>query len=170
MYSCRMSNTQSNETSSGIAGLQPPGELEFSRPETWPRWLKRFERYLSVSDATCRGDKKKIDMLCYLMGERAEEILSQVMPDLNATTLYEAIKIKFNGYFAPKKNVVFERFKFNSRTQQTDESVDSFVTALYTLAETCEFGELKEDLIRDRLVIGIRDSRTDAAHSGSKDE
>lgn len=154
-----MSNTQSSETSSGIAGLQPPGELEFSRPETWPRWLKRFERYLSVSNAACRGDKEKIDMLCYLMGERAEEILSQIMPDLSATTSYEAVKIKFNGYFAPKKNVVFERFKFNSRMQQTDESVDSFVTALYTLAETCEFGELKEDLIRDRLVIGIRDSR-----------
>lgn len=40
------------------------------------------------------------------------------------------------------------------------ESVDSFVTALYSLAETCEYGALKEELIRDRIVIGVRDART----------
>ena len=112
-----------------------------------------------MSNGASRGNKEKIDILCYVMGEQSEEILSQIMPALNAETTYEAVKAKFNGYFAPKKNVVFERYRFNSRVQQTDESVDSFVTALYTLAETCEFGELKEDLIRDRVVIGIRDPR-----------
>ena len=30
--------------------------------------------------------------------------------------------------------------------------------ALRTVAETCEFGPLKEDLTRDRLVCGIRDN------------
>ena len=35
---------------------------------------------------------------------------------------------------------------------------DAYTTALSTLAETCEFGSLKEDLIRDRLVCGLRDN------------
>ena len=29
---------------------------------------------------------------------------------------------------------------------------------LYTLAESCEYKETKEEMIRDRLVVGIRDA------------
>ena len=57
-----------------------------------------------------------------------------------------------------KTNVVYERYRFNNRLQESDESIDAYTTAPRTLAETCEFGSLKEDLIRDRLVSGIRDN------------
>ena len=30
--------------------------------------------------------------------------------------------------------------------------------ALYKLAENCDYGDLKEEMIRDRLVVGIRDT------------
>ena len=35
--------------------------------------------------------------------------------------------------------------------------VDSFVTSLHKLAEYCAFGALHNDLIRDRLMVGLRD-------------
>jgi hypothetical protein len=38
--------------------------------------------------------------------------------------------------------------------------VDSFVTALHGLAEYCEYGALKEELIRDRIVVGMSDTKT----------
>ena len=38
------------------------------------------------------------------------------------------------------------------------ESIDSFVAALHGLAEHCNFRDLKEELIRDRLVVGLRDA------------
>ncbi|XP_017887401.1 uncharacterized protein LOC108629314, partial [Ceratina calcarata] len=66
------------------------------------------------------------------MGEKAEEILNQVLPQMSDAT----------------------------RIQQADESADSFMTALHTLAETCDYDTLKVDLIRDRLVIEVRDSKT----------
>ena len=101
-----------------------------------------------------------VDLLCYVMGEKAEEILNQLMPQVNADTTLQTVKDKFTTYFSPKKNTIFERFKFNSRVQQTDESVDTFITALHTLAESCEYNTLKDSLIRDRIVIGVRDTRT----------
>lgn len=67
---------------------------------------------------------------------------------------------KFTEYFSPKKNIIFECYKFNCRKQQVGESVDSFVTALYSLAETCEYDTLKEELIRDRIDISVRDACT----------
>ena len=35
-----------------------------------------------------------------------------------------------------------------------------YVTSLRTLAKTCNFGQLENDLIRDRVVMGIRDNTT----------
>ena len=57
-----------------------------------------------------------------------------------------------------RKNVIFERARFNRRNQLEGESAESYITTLYELAEYCEYGALKTDLIRDRLVVGIRDN------------
>ena len=46
------------------------------------------------------------------------------------------------------------------RVQQEVETVDAYVTTLKTLAKTCNFGQLQDDLLRDRIVIGIKDSAT----------
>ena len=64
----------------------------------------------------------------------------------------------WQNYCIGKTNVIYERYRFNNRSQESDKSIDAYTTALRTLAETCEFGSLKEDLIRDRLVCGIRDN------------
>ena len=37
--------------------------------------------------------------------------------------------------------------------------MDEFVTALYAHVEHCEYGGLKEQMIRVRLVVGLRDSK-----------
>ncbi|KAL9987332.1 hypothetical protein ACROYT_G001621 [Oculina patagonica] len=37
------------------------------------------------------------------------------------------------------------------------ESVDTFIQELYRLAEDCEYGSLKDGLIRDRIVVGVLD-------------
>ena len=34
--------------------------------------------------------------------------------------------------------------------------MDSFITDLYGLARYCNFGALKEELIRDRIVVGLQ--------------
>ena len=52
-------------------------------------------------------------------------------------------------------NIIFERAKFNSRSQRVGESVDSFIIDLYGLARHCNFGALKEELMRNRIVMGL---------------
>ena len=56
-----------------------------------------------------------------------------------------------------KTNIIYERYKFNNRLQEQTETIDTYITTLRALAETCEFGTLKDDLIRDRIVCGVRD-------------
>ena len=54
--------------------------------------------------------------------------------------------------------MIIEHTKFNKRSQLPDEPVEQFITSLYNLAADCNFGELKDKLIRDRIVVRIRDA------------
>uniref|UniRef100_A0A096LW99 CCHC-type domain-containing protein n=1 Tax=Poecilia formosa TaxID=48698 RepID=A0A096LW99_POEFO len=56
-----------------------------------------------------------------------------------------------------RRNVIFERAKFNQRQQETGESIDGFHTALHCLAEYCGYGTLHDEMVRDRFVVGLRD-------------
>lgn len=71
----------------------------------------------------------------------------------------DTILQKFRKYCQPRKNVVFERYKFWERSQKDAEAIDHFVTDLKKRATTCEFGEQKDLMIRDKLIFGVRDQR-----------
>ena len=54
--------------------------------------------------------------------------------------------------------MIIEHTKFNKHSQLPDKPVEQLITSLYNLAADCNFGELKDKLIRDRIVVGIRDA------------
>ena len=62
----------------------------------------------------------------------------------------------FEDYCTPKKNVTYERHVFNTRVQGATEGIDAYVTELCKVSRNCEFGELRDSIIRDRIVCGIR--------------
>ena len=68
--------------------------------------------------------------------------------------------LKFEEHCEPKKNASYERYKFFSRAQESGESIDQYVTILRKLCETCEFGTLKNSLIKDRIVLGVNNTKT----------
>ena len=62
---------------------------------------------------------------------------------------YDAVKAKFEGYFIIKRNVIFERAKFNLRVEKEKEPVDNFIIDLFTLAHYFNYGNLHDELVRD---------------------
>ena len=57
-----------------------------------------------------------------------------------------------------RKNTIFERARFNRCCQGEDKTAEEFITALFALTENCNYDDLREELIRDRLVIRIKDT------------
>ena len=55
--------------------------------------------------------------------------------------------------------MIFKRSKFNQRSQEPDESVETFITSLYSLAEHCSDGNLREEMIKDRTAVGLQDAK-----------
>ncbi|UYV79257.1 K02A2.6-like, partial [Cordylochernes scorpioides] len=138
--------------------IQPPETFDFSTPNEWPKWRKRFERYLVDSGMKKKEEADKIDLLMYLMGDRADDIFRtfRFEKEEEATKIDSVLKA-FDSHFCVRKNIIYERAKFNSRIQEDREPVDEFITSLYKLADSCEFESLHEQLIRDRIVVGVRD-------------
>ncbi|UYV69307.1 K02A2.6-like [Cordylochernes scorpioides] len=138
--------------------IQPPETFDFSTPNEWPKWRKRFERYLVVSGMKKKEEADKIDLFMYLMGDRADDIFRtfKFEKEEEATKIDSVLKA-FDSHFCVRKNIIYERAKFNSRIQEDREPVDEFITSLYKLADSCEFEGLHEQLIRDRIVVEVRD-------------
>jgi len=139
------------------SGFHHPEPFNFSKPEDWLKWARRFERFRVISGMDEKDQKQQVDSLLYCMGDEAEDILTTFTLTTEQLQKYDEVRKCFDSYFVVRKNVIYERAKFNSRVQRDREPVEAFVTALHVLAQTCEFGALREELIRDRIVVGILD-------------
>ena len=71
--------------------------------------------------------------------------------------VYESVCGKFDDFFKVRRNVIFERARFNRQNQLEGEPAEKYIMELYHLTENCEYGVLTNEMIRDRLVVGIRD-------------
>ena len=75
---------------------------------------------------------------------------------LTTKTFNELVKLA-TEHHNPKPSVIIRRFRFNTCVRQQGETITSFVTRLRDIASHCEYGATAKELIRDRLVCGIRD-------------
>ena len=91
------------------------------------------------------------------MGGEADNIVQSLGLTAEDQKKYNEVKKRLEDFFIVKRNVIFERAKFNLRSQQENEAVDMFIKDLHNLTEHCNFGVLREELICDRIVVGIRD-------------
>ena len=138
--------------------VAPPSAFNFSNPEEWLKWIRRFQRFCQASGLSEKSSKNQVNMLVYTMGDAADNILSSFGLTDNDKKKYETVVAKFESPSIKKQNVIFERAKFNQRKQEEGESADASITDLYCLSGHCKYGGLREEMIRDRIVVGLRDS------------
>ena len=103
-----------------------------------------------------------------VMGKECLDIFLNLNCGTEELTINSAHKA-LEDYFLPKKNVVYERYVFNSCFQAPEESIDCYANRLRKLASSCQFGALTEEMICYRLVIGIQDKSTKARLLREKD-
>ena len=138
--------------------VSPPEKFSF-KAEEWPKWVRRFERFRKATGLDEKSGENQVNTLIYTMGEQADDVFASFVLTPEESQDYNEVKGKFEAYFVVKKNVIYERARFNSRIQADNESVSTFITDLHKLAEHCEFQGLKDELIRDRIVVGTKDRK-----------
>lgn len=78
------------------------------------------------------------------------------LTDLSLAQIVEYMK----GHYKKETVEIAEHFKFFKRVQQDKESLADYLAGLRTLAKTCNFGNYLDTALRDQLVCGLCDQKT----------
>ena len=153
---CRSSCQRAHECARG-SHLKLPGKLDFDAPNLaveWKKWRQEIDLYLELA-LTDRTNETKVKLFLYLIGDKGREVYESLSLSPHSELCLKA----FEKYCNPKKNETVERYKFFTRARGDREKLDQFVTDLRVLAATCNFGQLKHSLLRDRIICGIQNSK-----------
>ena len=139
-----------------MPAFQAPSEFDFTKPNTWPDWIQRFRRYRTASKLDREDGTIQVSTLIYCIGVEGERLLSSFRLTADQLNDFDTVVEKFDSHFVPKRNLIHERALFNMRSQKEGENIESYVRSLYELSENTGFQD-REEAIRDRLVLGVRD-------------
>ncbi|XP_053976100.1 uncharacterized protein LOC128874938 isoform X2 [Hylaeus volcanicus] len=140
--------------------VRPPDPLsgDGDMVQNWDRWRKDFVIYLKASDYA----KKSGDIQAYLLrshiGKVGQDAIEKIFPK-NSTERdrVDVLLNKLSNYFNPPKNEVIERYNFFTRVWKPQESIEDYIEDLKQKAATCNFGNMKNSLIRDKIIAGFKD-------------
>ncbi|UYV72493.1 K02A2.6-like [Cordylochernes scorpioides] len=146
---------QINSTLSRMEGIKPPAEfVPYSNEKKWETWRESFEIFAIAVNLESMPLVRQRAILKHIAGEKTVMIYKTFHISENDT--YPNVKEMLDmltNHFKPFKNTIQRRNSFFTCVQNGME----FVTELKHLAQECEFENLTESLIRDRLIIGILD-------------
>ena len=126
--------------------------------ENWKMWCQHMQLLLTGPLAEKKDEQKSSYFLLYI-GQTGRDIYNTWYSPEDTKPTVEELITKFSEYCKPKKNTIMARFKFNSRVQKANENTDQFVTDLRLISQECEYGELRDSLIRDRIIFGTKDNK-----------
>ena len=140
--------------------MASPATLEIFNPEveSIDDYKERFDFHCTAHDIPQR--RRKALFLTRIGREAFIKLKTLVSPtpldDLSLTDIIAAMKLHYK-----KETVeIAERFKFFKRVQHEDEEVPDYVAELRRLGKTCNFGDYLDTALRDQLVCGLKDQKT----------
>ena len=144
-----------------LASIKPPPPLIVSENpvENWKLFKQSWDNYAIIAKLEAQDESYKKALFLHCIGTDALRVyntLTFTEEEKNLSHILDKLETLLIG----EVNETYERFKFNQRQQQDGETFDNYLTAIKSLAKTCNFAELCESLIRDRLVIGIKSNNT----------
>lgn len=125
--------------------------------EQWKLWRQKFENYLVATETNKKPEEVQCAQLLHYLGDEALQIYNSFTFEEAEKNKIKVLIEKFDGYFIPKKNLTYERYKFFNMRQGSNESIEQFVTELKNQAKQCEFADLNDDLVKTTLITGMKD-------------
>ena len=135
------------------------GQLDNFDPnkEHWECYFERFEQFTVINNI---APERQVACLLAVMGPSTYGVLRNlVYPEKPKDKSLDEISTVLEERFTEKKVEIAERFRFYTAVQES-ETIAQFVSRLKKLARYCNFGDKLNDMIRDRLVCGIKDRNT----------
>ena len=147
--------------------LPLPEKLEISSGtlvNNWRKFKRAWENYevaaqlKDLKNPESNKERRAATLLTSLGSDALDILDGLAFDDETQRKNPDAILARLEQYCIGEVNESFERYNFNKRDQEPHESIDAYVSSLRRLAKTCNYGQLTDSLIRDRIIAGIRDN------------
>ena len=133
-------------------------ELKGNTAVNWKRFRQVWDNYEIASRLKTESKEFRTATLLTCIGQEALEIYDGLaFDDETQKKDIDVVLKKLEEFCIGTTNEIYERYLFNKRDQAEGESIDTYVAALRSLSKTCNYGTLTDNLIRDRMVVGILD-------------
>ena len=112
--------------------IKPPIEMDFSTmdgtsvAEKWRRWRMTMELFIELSMSD-KSEKEKCSAFLYIISQAGRDIFNAFVLTAEERDKINVLFAKSESYCKPKRNVTVERYKFNTRTQAAEESIDQLL-------------------------------------------
>ena len=142
-----------------MENLKPPNELDLSPngrttvAEKWRQWKQTMQLFIDLTMSK-NTEKEKCSAFLYTIGQAGRDVYNTMTLGEEEADKIDILFSKFEAYCKPKQNVTIERYRFNTRAQGEEETIDQYVTELRLIAKNCGYGDLEDQLVRDRIVCG----------------
>ena len=144
------------------ANIPVPTKLDISSDieANWRKFLCQWQNYEIASRLDKEESAYRCAVLLACIGEDAQEIYEGLLfKEGDDNKDIKTVLEKFSNFCLGTTHEVYESFRFYSRNQSKEESIDVYVAALRKLSKTCNFQE-PDRMIRDRIVMGVVDDAT----------
>ena len=126
--------------------------------EEWPQYVERMDHFFAANGID-NAHKKKSTFLAVIGPATYTLVRNLVSPDKPGDKSYEELIAALKNHFNPTPSETIQRSKFHSRVRKPGESIAAFVADLRSLAEFCNFGASLDDMLRDRIVCGVNNTK-----------
>ena len=126
--------------------------------EDWTSYTERLEQYFAASDVQ-NAVKQRALLLSSCGASTYQAIRNLTAPNKLTERTFKEIVALVKDHYCPPPSEIVQRFTFNTRSQKEGETIAEFVAELHWLSEHCKFNDSLDDMLRDRVVCGIRDVR-----------
>ena len=128
----------------------------------WQYFCNSWQNYEIATGLNDKANDVRVATLLTIMGKECYQVYENLPLTIDERKDSKAILEKLGQHFEPQRNTIYERYIFNSASQEDQETFEQFLNRLRKLAATCDYGTLLDELLRDRIVVGIRDNATRA--------
>jgi hypothetical protein len=141
--------------------LPAPLNINSNLPVDWKRFKGQWANYVKAAKLNVEPKDRQAAILLACIGSNAYTVYTTFQFE-NKDDCDDPEKLcqAFERYCVGELNVVYERYVFNRRQQEPGETFDSFVGDLRQLVKSCEYATVEDSIVRDRIVLGIRDDVT----------
>ena len=118
------------------------------RGDNWKQFKRDWTYYETASKIDKEEGPVRVAHLLNVIGKDGQDMYETFsLSDTDRTDITKVLR-EFEARCIPVTNVIYERYILNKRIQEPGETLDHYLTDIIKQASRCQYGELKDQLIR----------------------